>query len=101
MLIRSRLFPGSYKTSLDTSPPPISLSLHFKQINKVKHELNGQPSPLLARMHVSSYKATFSPIHLIFLELDIDQRHLDLKILDENNNKVIPRTFYLQLLNKE
>ena len=24
-LIRSRLFPGSYKTSLDTSPPPISL----------------------------------------------------------------------------
>ena len=29
-LIRSRLFPGSYKTSLDTSPPPISLPLHCK-----------------------------------------------------------------------
>ena len=27
-LIRSRLSPGSYKTSLDTSPPPRSLSLH-------------------------------------------------------------------------
>ena len=27
-LIRSRLSPGSYKTSLDTAPPPKSLSLH-------------------------------------------------------------------------
>ena len=39
-LIRSTLPPGSYKTSLDTSPPPISLSLHCKQINKVKNELD-------------------------------------------------------------
>ena len=100
-LIRSTLLPGSYKTSLDTSPPPRSLSLHCKQINKVKNELDGQPSSLLVSMHVSNYKATFSPIHLVFLELDIDQPHLDFKILDENNNEVIPRTFYLQLLNKE
>ena len=100
-LIRSTLPPGSYKTSLDTSPPPISFSLHCKQINKVKNELDGQPSSLLVSMHVSNYKATFSPIHLVFLELDIDQPHLDFKILDENNNEVIPRTFYLQLLNKE
>ena len=100
-LIRSTLPPGSYKTSLDTSPPPISLSLHCKQINKVKNELDGQPSILLVSVHVSNYKATFSPIHLVFLELDIDQPHLDFKILDENNNEVIPRTFYLQLLNKE
>ena len=99
-LIRSTLPPGSYKTSLDTSPPPISLSLHCKQINKVKNELDGQPSSLLVSMHVSNYKATFSPIHLVFLELDIDQPHLDFKILDENNNEVIPRTFYFQLLNK-
>ena len=100
-LIRSTLLPGSYKTSLDTSPPPRSLSLHCKQINKVKNELDGQPSSLLVSMHVSNYKAIFSPIHLVFLELDIDQPHLDFKILDENNNEVIPRTFYLQLLNKE
>ena len=100
-LIRSTLLPGSYKTSLDTSPPPRSLSLHCKQINKVKNELDGQPSSLLVSMHVSNYKATFSPIHLVFLELDIDQPHLDFKILDENNNEVIPRTFYLQLLNKQ
>ena len=100
-LIRSTLPPGSYKTSLDTSPPPISLSLHCKQINKVKNELDGQPSSLLVSMHVSNYKATFSPIHLVFLELDIDQPHLDFKILDENNNEVIPRALYLQLLNKQ
>ena len=102
-LIRSSLTPGSYKIYLDTSPstPRISLPLHCKQINKVKHELGKHPSSLLARMHVSNYKATFSRIHFVFLELDIDKPHLDFKILDENNNEVIPRTFYLQLLNKE
>ena len=101
MSIRSTLHPGSYKTSLDTSPPSKSLSLHCKQINKVKKELDRQPSSLFAHMHVSSYKATFSPIHLVFLELDTHRPHLDFKIPDENNNEVIPRTFYLQLLNKK
>ena len=100
-LIRSTLPPGSYKKSLDTSPAPTSLSLHCKQIKKVKNELDGQPSSLLARIHVSNYKAIFSPIHLVLLELEIDQPHLDFKILDENNNEVIPRKFYLQLLNKQ
>ena len=99
--IKSTIPPGSYKTSLDTSPPPKSLSLHCKQINKVKNELDGQPSGLLARMNVSNYKASFSPMHLVFLELDAHQNRLDFKIFDENNNEVIPRTFYLQLLNKQ
>ena len=85
--------PGSCKTNC--------LSLHCRQISEVKNELHGQPSSLLARMHVSNYKVTFFPIHLVFLELDIDQPYLDFKILDENNNEIIPRTFYLQLLNKE
>ena len=96
-----RLFPGSYKTSLDTSPPPISLSLYCKQISKIKNELDGLPWSLLARIQVSNYKSTFSPIHLIFLELEKDQLHLDFKILDEHHNEVIPKAFYLQLLNKE
>ena len=100
-LIRSTLPPGSNKTSLDTSPPSISLSPHCKQISKVKNGLDGQSSSLLARMHVSNYKATFSPIHLVFLELETDRSHLDFKILDENNNEVISKTFYLQLLNKQ
>ena len=57
--IKSTLPPGSYKTSLDTSPPAKSLSLHCKQINKVKNELDSQPSSLLASMHISNNKATF------------------------------------------
>ena len=63
--------------------------------------MDGQPSSFLARMHISNYKTTFSPMHLVFLELDTHQPYLDFKNLDENNNEVIPRTFYLQLLNKE
>ena len=46
-LIRSTFPPGPYKTSLDTSPPPKSLSLHCKQIKEVKNELDGQASSLL------------------------------------------------------
>ena len=34
-------------------------------------------------------------MHLVFLELENIHQHLDFKILDENNNEVIPRTFYL------
>ena len=52
-------------------------------------------------MHVSNYKAAFSPVHLVFLELDTNRPPLDFKILDESNSEVILRTFYLQLLNKE
>ena len=99
--IKSKLSPGLYKTLLDTLPPPKSLSLHCKQINNVKNELDGQPSSLMVCMHVSDYEAAFSPKHLVFLELDTGFYHLDFKLLDENNNKVILRTFYLQLLNKD
>ena len=44
-------------------------------------------------MHISNYKATFSPMHLVLLELDTHRLHLDFKILDENNNEVILSTF--------
>ena len=40
-LIKSTLPSGSYKTSIDTLPPPKSLSQHCKQINKFKNELDG------------------------------------------------------------
>ena len=40
-------------------------------------------------------------MHLVFLKLDTHRPHLDFKILDENLSEVIPRIFYLQLLNKE
>ena len=98
---RSTLYPGSYKTSLDISPPPKILSLHCRQLNKVKNELDGHPSNLLTSIHVFNYNAIFFPAHLVFLELEDIHQHLDFKILDENNNDVIPRTFHLQLLNKQ
>ena len=100
-LIKSTLPPGSYKTSLDRSPPPKSLLLRCSQINRVKNGLDGQPSSLLACMQVFDNEATFFPMHLVFLELDTHRSHLDFKILDENNNEVMRRTFYLQLLNKQ
>ena len=65
-LMKSTLPRGSYKTSLDLSSPPQLLSLHRKQINKIKNKLEFQPSSLLASMNVSNYKATFSPMHLVF-----------------------------------
>ena len=68
ILIRLILPNGSYKTSFDTSPPPETLSLHCRQINKVKNELDGQPSSLLAAMHVLNYSASFSPTHSVLLE---------------------------------
>ena len=97
----SLVFSGSYKTQLVTTLPPKSLSLHCNQINKAKNKLDGQPSSLLVCMRVFHYEATFSPMHLVFLELDTYRHHLDFKILDENNKEIIPRTFYLQLLNKQ
>ena len=69
-LIRSVLPPGSYKTSLDTSPPPKILSLHCKQVNKTKNDLDGQPSSLLFSTHVLNYAASFSLDHLVFLDLE-------------------------------
>ena len=100
-LVRSTLIPGSYKTSLDTSPPQKILSLHCKQINKFKNKLEDQPSSLLTPMYVLNYSTSFSPAHSVFLELEDMHQHLVSKILDENNNEVIPITFYLQLLNKQ
>ena len=100
-IIRSTSPPGSYKTSLDTSPPPKMLSLHCKQIDKVKNESDGQPSSLLTSMHVFNNNSSFSQAHLVYLELeDMHQPHLDFRTLNENNNDIL-RTFYLQLLNKE
>ena len=50
---------------------------------------------------MSTYKSAFTPIHLVFLELDIHHYHLDFKIFDENNTAIISKKFFLQLLNKD
>ena len=63
------------------------LSLHFREINKTKNELDGQPSSLLVSTHVSNYAASFSLAHLTFLELEDIHQYLDFKILDETTMK--------------
>lgn len=75
-------------------------SLYCKDIDRVKNEVDRQPSNLLANIEVSDYKAAFTLMHLVFLGLDIPHCHLDFVLLDENRNIIVPRTFYLQLLNK-
>ena len=52
-------------------------------------------------MHVFNYKAIFSPMHLVFLELYTPRPYLDFKILDENNKQSYTEELYLQLLNEE
>ena len=44
--IKSSLPSGSYKTSLDTSHPPILLSLCSKKINRFKNKVDEQLSSL-------------------------------------------------------
>ena len=38
---------------------------------------------------------------VVFLELEVKHCHLYFELLDENNNVIIQRTFYLQLLNED
>ena len=49
-------------------------------------------------MQAFDYEAAFAPMHLVFLKQDTYQCHLDFKLLDENNNVIISRKFYLKLL---
>ena len=82
--VQSALTLGEYKTFLDTSPSPKLLSLHCRQINRVKIEVNGQTSSLLVYTQVSDFKAAFTLMLLVFLERDTHHYHLDFKLLDEN-----------------
>ena len=42
----------------------------------------GNHKSLLACMQVSDYKTSFSPMHLVFLELDTHHCHLNFELLD-------------------
>ena len=99
-LIRLTFRPGSHKTSLDiTSSKIIVTALKTNQQKKtswmVNHHVRWPACTFLI------IRQLFSPMHLVFLELDTHRSHLDFKILDENNNDVMQRTFNDQLLNKE
>lgn len=62
----------------------------------VKTKLDGQPSSLLAYMQVSDYKADFTLIYVVFLELGSYHYHLNFKLFDEktmelSHGQSIPR----------
>ena len=87
--------------SLDTLTVPTLLLLHCNQINRVQKEVDGLQASQLACMQISDYKAAFTPMHFVFLELDKHPCHLDCTLLEESNNVTIPRTFYPELLENE
>ena len=82
---------------------PRLLPLHCKQINRVKNEVGGQPSNLLACMQVSDNKS-ITLMHFIFLELNTHHCHWDFKFLHESNKAIIQRHFissYLRMSKRE
>ena len=95
---KSTLIPSTYKASLDFSPQPKSLSIHY---NRVNNKIDGIPSSLLTYMQLPDCKTGFIPMNLVFLELDILHCYLDSSLLDENNNAVISKIFFLKLFNKD
>ena len=78
----------------------VKLSLHSKQITWVINKVDAKPQRLLVYIQVANDKTVFTPIHVVFLELDIHYCHLDFMILAENKNIIIPKVLFLQLLNK-
>ena len=70
-------------------------------MKRVENEEDRQPSSLKACIQLSDYKVAFTPMHLVFLELDTHHCRLDFKLLDKNKNVIMPRTFYFQPLSKD
>ena len=104
--INASLFGGAYQTTL--TPTLQNLYFYCNQIDEIANEINGQPSKLLYSWDVSESEGdlTYSPKHavnskhLIFLQLKKTCHHLEFALLDNNNNEIIPKSFYLQLYNK-
>ena len=104
--INASLFGGAYQTTL--SPTPKNVYFYCNQIDEIANEINGQPSKLLYSWDVSEPDGdlTYSPKHavnsnhLIFLQLRKICHRLEFALLDNQNNEILPKSFYLQLYNK-
>ena len=99
---RSSLFKGAYQTTL--TPPPKNIYFYCDQIDQISNEINGQPSKLLCSWDVSEsqgdliYSPTVNSNH--FLQLSKTCHRLEVALVDSQNNEIIPKSFYLQLYNK-
>ena len=105
--VKSSFFGGAYQTTL--TPTPKKIYFYCNQIDETANEINGQPSKLLYSCDVSESEGdlTFSPKHavnsnhLIFLQLRKTWHRLEFALLNNQNNEIIPKSFYLQLHNKK
>ena len=81
---------------------PKSVSLNCEEINGIYNEIDGQPSQQLCSIDVDNNTASCSPINPIFLPFLSNEPvyTLHFKLVDENGNELIPKTFYLMLYNK-
>ena len=104
--VKSSLFKGAYQTTL--TPTPKNIYFYCNQIDEKANEINGQPSKLLYSWDVSesegdltySPKHAFNSSHLIFLQLRKTCHRLEFALLDNQKKEIIPKSFYLQLHNK-
>ena len=104
--VKSSLFGGAYQITL--IPPTKNVYFYYNQIDEIANEINGQPSKLLYSWDVSESEGnlTYSPKHavnsnhLIFLQLKKTCHRLEFALLDNQNNEITPKSFYLQLYNK-
>ena len=104
--VKSSLFKGGYQTTL--TPTSKNIYFYCNRIDEIANEINGQPSKLLYSWDVSESQGdlTYSPKHavnsnhLIFLQLRKTYHRLEFALLDNQNNEIIPKSFYLQIYNK-
>ena len=104
--VKPLLFKGAYQTTL--TPTPKNIYFYCNQIDEIANEINGQPSKLLYSWDVSESEGdlTYSPKHavnsnhLIFLQLRKTCHRSEFALLDNQNKEIIPKSFYLQLYNK-
>ena len=104
--VKSTLFKGAYPTTL--TPTPKNIYFYCNQIDEISNKINSQPSKLLYSWDVSESQGdlTYSPKHavnynnLIFQQLRKTCHRLEFELLDNQNNEIIPKSFYLQLYNK-
>ena len=104
--VKSSLFKGAYQTLL--TPSPKNIYFYCNQIYEISNEINGEPSRLLCSWDVSesqgdlpySPKDAVNSNRLIFLQLSKTCHRLEFALLDNQNNEIIPKSFYLQLYSK-
>ena len=95
--MKSSLTKGKYQTNL--KPPPKKITLHCKEIDNFHNEKNSQPSTQLFSVDVDNNAVHYTSPPIYFpLSSSSPHNSLHFTLLDENQKKVIPKTFNLVLL---